>query len=81
MPTHTHPILARGNDIIIVELQRDNRSAAAWGLPDDIRAVITPFKMLPPNLNTWIEEKYGLIRDGIARVGLRPFVPIAKCAS
>ncbi len=81
MPTDTYPILARGNDVIIVELKRGNRSAAVWGLSDNMHAVITPAKMLPPNLNTWIEEKNSLIRYGIASVGLNSFAPIAECAS
>ena len=81
MPTDTYPVLAGGNDVVIVELKRDNRSAATWGLPNDIQALIAPSKMLPPNLNTWIEEKNSLIRYGIASVGLNSFAPIAECAS
>ena len=81
MPTSLHPLAARCHDEIIVQMQGDHGSTADGCLADDHSAVITPLKMLGPDLRARVEQPDPGICERIDGLGLCSLVAIACSTS
>lgn len=54
VPSNPNPILARYENIFVVELKRGNSCTPAWSCTDDGQTISTPGKMVKPILNSGI---------------------------
>ena len=81
MPASTNPGTAHGYGNDVVELDSNDRGAAASRLSNDLRTIFTPGKVLLPLLHPGIEQWRNFLCQRINSLMLDAFVTVAQRAS
>ncbi len=81
MPTGHDPTPTRLDQVLVIELNDDNRGTPTSGSAEDEGAIFIPIKVLVPDLAAWIKEGHSLPAFGVGAMRSRAFVTVAQWTS